>query len=118
MNSEIVINWFKKDICQKYIFIKLGNGEEKIVSLSDHPSITPNHWEIGDEYASTHEMALVHVPQTELEFSILGGGKLEFYYESRKLRVYDSSEQFGREPRERTIRILQESFPDYEIDSS
>ncbi len=97
---------------EKFIFIVNGEGKEGVISLPQE-----YHREIAWEYARRTGKTQTWEPQGDLEFQVLGGGRLIFNPEAKRMELYDCSGDFGYEPsRERTVEILQESHPDYEIE--
>ncbi len=96
---------------EKFIFIVNGEGQEGVISLPQE-----YHREIAGEYARRTGKRQTWSPRGDLEFEVLGGGRLIFDTDAKRMELYDCSGDFGWEPsRERTMEILRGSHPDYEV---
>ncbi|MCD6371863.1 MAG: hypothetical protein J7L39_04065 [Candidatus Aenigmarchaeota archaeon] len=51
----------------------------------------------------------------DYKLKAIGGGQMEIDVNQKKIRVYDSSEDFDYEPRIVTAALLQKAFPDWDI---
>ena len=96
---------------QKYILVQDGNGKETVISLP-----LGYHADIASEYAWRYgKEESWGSPEGDLEFEVLGGGRITLNPERKTISLYDRSVDYGREPRERTVEILQEAYPEYKI---
>ena len=115
---------FKKDPIKLHLSKKVGDLKVDIYCRDPDSEIGRFGKYVLGRDKNTGEMKLVfdnryftHEKIGEAyNLDVLGGGKMIIDPENKKIEVFGASKIFGKEPRDITIKALQEGFPNYKIE--
>lgn len=94
----------------KFIVAKLidDNGGEKLVVRAKE-----EHCDYHDDLLSWLRR---EVSSSGLKAFCIGGGRIKVSSDEKTIRIWNKSGAFGKEPdRERTVRMLQAAFPEFNV---
>eukprot|EP00241_Pyramimonas_parkeae_P007702 CAMPEP_0114234484 /NCGR_PEP_ID=MMETSP0058-20121206/5734_1 /TAXON_ID=36894 /ORGANISM="Pyramimonas parkeae, CCMP726" /LENGTH=158 /DNA_ID=CAMNT_0001346167 /DNA_START=208 /DNA_END=681 /DNA_ORIENTATION=- len=68
-------------------------------------------------HAQTFESTMNRLRPLGIEGRVVGGGRIEFYPETKTVSIYGYSKTFGRAPglNENSAKIIEGAFPDYNV---
>jgi len=92
----------------KFILARVSDGagnEKLVVRACDKPELD-YHWKL--VRALAHESKVLYV-------ECLGGGRISVDPTKKTIRLWDSSGDYGLEPRQETVKLLKTEFPDFEV---
>ena len=101
MASEILVERKDGSLDEKYILVKFRDESiDGVVSLP-----LAYHEYIADEYRR----------RTGRRFEVLGGGRMSIDADSKVIKVYGYSVDFGHAPTDRVAAVVKEHYPNYQL---